>query len=130
MASLDSLKQKYQSVLNLVREKGVSLKHLHMEGDKMYMQGFAPNDDIKNAIWDQIKVVDAAFADLTCDLSIDSTLPIPVRTHTIAKGESLWKISEHYYGNGAHYKKILEANKETIENENKIYPGDVLVIPD
>lgn len=52
-------------------------------------------------------------------------------THTVVKGDCLWKIAKKYYGDGAQYKKIYNANKAVIGGDpNLIYPGQVLTIPD
>jgi len=51
------------------------------------------------------------------------------KTHTVVKGESLWAIAKKYYGNGAQYKKIFDANRDKIKNQDLIYPGQVFVIP-
>lgn len=51
------------------------------------------------------------------------------RTYTVASGDTLWKISQTIYGNGAKYTEIFEANKPMLKNPDKIYPGQVLRIP-
>ena len=51
------------------------------------------------------------------------------RTHTVKKGECLWGIAKKYYGNGALYTKIYDANTNKIANPNLIYVGQVFVIP-
>lgn len=49
---------------------------------------------------------------------------------TVVAGDSLWNLAKKYYGNGAQYKKIYEANKAVIgSNPNLIKPGQKLVIP-
>ena len=50
-------------------------------------------------------------------------------TYTVKKGDSLWKIAKQFYGNGAEYTKIYNANKDKIKNPNLIYVGQVLTIP-
>lgn len=49
--------------------------------------------------------------------------------YVIQKGDNLWKIAEKAYGNGAKYKAIVEANKEVIKDENKIFEGQKIRIP-
>lgn len=49
--------------------------------------------------------------------------------HTVKKGDTLWGIAKKYYGNGASYKKIFEANKGLIKNPDLIYPNQKFVIP-
>ena len=49
--------------------------------------------------------------------------------YVIQKGDSLWKIAEHKYGNGAKYTAIVAANKEVIKDENKIFPGQKIRLP-
>lgn len=50
--------------------------------------------------------------------------------HTVKSGETLSHISLHYYKTANRWKEIYEANKAVIgDNPNKIYPGQVLVIP-
>ena len=51
------------------------------------------------------------------------------RTYTVKKGDTLWKIAKQYYGNGALYNKIFDANTKQIANPNLIYVGQVFVIP-
>jgi nucleoid-associated protein YgaU len=49
--------------------------------------------------------------------------------HTVKKGDTLWGIAKKYYGNGAQYKKIYNANKSKIKNPDLIYVGQKFLIP-
>ena len=133
MPELDELKDKYFSVLELVKKKNVRLDHLHVQDDKLFMQGAAPTQDIKNAIWNEIKTVDPIFADINCDLSIDSSLPEPPPDeviYTVVAGDSLWKISQQFLGNGALFHQLIAANPDKLKDEKSvIHPGDTLKIP-
>ena len=51
------------------------------------------------------------------------------KTYTVKSGDCLWTIAKKYYGNGAQYTKIYNANKDKISNPNLIYIGQVLTIP-
>jgi len=50
-------------------------------------------------------------------------------SHTVVKGDTLWALAKRFYGNGAQYNRIFEANRDKISNPNLIYVGQVLVIP-
>ncbi len=52
------------------------------------------------------------------------------RFHTVAKGDTLWAVATKEYGNGSKYMKIFEANKPMLSDPDKIYPGQVLRIPE
>lgn len=45
-----------------------------------------------------------------------------VRTYTVVKGDCLWNIAKKYYGNGAQYMKIYNANRNKIKKPSLIYP--------
>lgn len=49
--------------------------------------------------------------------------------HKVKKGDTLWAIAKMYYGNGAMYTKIYQANRNIISNPNLIYPNQNLLIP-
>ena len=59
---------------------------------------------------------------------VDNT--VQPRTYTVQPGDCLWNIAKRFYGNGALYTKIYEANKGVIGgNPNLIYAGQVYTIP-
>ena len=49
--------------------------------------------------------------------------------YTVMKGDWLSKISKTVYGDANKYNVIFEANKPMLTDPDKIYPGQVLVIP-
>ena len=50
--------------------------------------------------------------------------------HIVMKGQTLTQISQKYYGSAGNWKKILDANRNTIKDPNKLIPGTKLIIPD
>lgn len=51
------------------------------------------------------------------------------RTHTVKRGDTLWALAKKYYGAGAKYPTIYNANKDKIKNPDLIQIGWVLKIP-
>ena len=48
-----------------------------MQDNKLYLQGAAPSEAIKNAVWNKIKEINPACDDITADITIDSSLRQP-----------------------------------------------------
>ena len=57
----------------------------------------------------------------------DTGSPLKV---TVNPGNSLWRISRRFQGQGRMYPKIVAANKGKIHHPDLIYPGQVFVIPE
>lgn len=144
MDRFEELKQKYASVLDFIKQNNVVLAHLHVQDNKLFMQGRAPSDRIKNQVWDKIKQIDPSYGDLSADLTVDSSIPEPasaaqaagqaagggMQDYTVKPGDSLWKIAQNLMGNGSLYPQIIAANPGKLKDENTvIHPGDVLKVP-
>ncbi|WP_407910181.1 LysM peptidoglycan-binding domain-containing protein [Lysobacter claricitrinus] len=52
------------------------------------------------------------------------------RTYTVQQGDSLSKIAKHVYGDAERWHLIFDANRERISDPDRIYPGQVLMLPD
>ena len=143
MDRLEELKNKYHAALATIQQKGVRLTHLHVQDNKLFMQGAAPSQEIKNEVWNQIKAADPSYSDLTCDLTVDPSIApakaqaaaaaadgsTTARKYTVQPGDTLSKIAKEFYGNANEYNRIFEANRDKLENPDKIRAGQELVIP-
>lgn len=49
--------------------------------------------------------------------------------YTVVGGDTLSAIAKHWYGDGSKYPRIFEANRDQITDPNRIFPGQVLRIP-
>ena len=58
------------------------------------------------------------------DVVVDS-----VQTAHVERGNTLWGLSQTFYGDGARYRLILAANANQIRDPHWIYPGQTLVVP-
>ena len=49
--------------------------------------------------------------------------------YVIESGDTLWAIASKFLGNGSKYPEIFEANREVIEDPDKIFVGQKIRIP-
>ncbi len=66
--------------------------------------------------------------------SVDNNMTVATpapdsRYHTVVSGDWLSKIAQTYYGDANKYNVIFEANKPMLSDPDKIYPGQLLRIP-
>jgi LysM repeat protein len=140
-ADFEGLKRKYQPAMNLMQSLQVQVQNVNMQGNKLFIRGVAPSPDVKNKIWDQVKLIDGTYSDLILDLSV-SQQAAPVMTagasasggqgqrrYTVQAGDTLSKIARQYYGDANQFSKIFNANRSILKDPNTISPGQELVIP-
>ena len=77
-------------------------------GNKGYIQESAPQQDVT--------------------VAQEETLA-KTEKYTVAKGDTLQKISQKLYGTTKDWYKIFKANKDTLKGPDKIYPGQVINVP-
>ena len=138
---LEQMKQKYAAALTAVQQQQVRLSHVHIQDNKLFIQGTAPSEQAKDKVWDAIKTVNPNWqSELTADITVDpnaqpaaqtsaSGAQSNVRTYTVQAGDTLSKISKEFYGNTNEYMKIFEANRGVLADPNRISPGQQLTIP-
>jgi nucleoid-associated protein YgaU len=61
--------------------------------------------------------------------TVEAETEVEPHFHTVEKGDTLWAISKKALGDGNRYNEIFEANKPMLKHPDKIYPGQVLRIP-
>jgi hypothetical protein len=141
---LNALKQKYQSVLNMIQQQQLArLENVHVENDKLLIRGVAPSPEAKNRIWDQIKLVDSTYSDLTVDIRVEQSAQPQTQTagaaagggqqqtqtYVVQAGDTLSAISKRFYGDANQYMRIFEANRDKLKDPNRIQIGQELKIP-
>jgi nucleoid-associated protein YgaU len=50
-------------------------------------------------------------------------------TYTVVKGDTLSHIAKEYYGKASKWHAIFDANRDQIDDPDKIFPGQVLKLP-
>ena len=70
----------------------------------------------------------ADFSDVTATVSSTEEI-IGERTYTIEKGDTLSKIAKEQLGSANAWKQIFEANRNVLDDPDRIFPGQVIKLP-
>ena len=135
----NELKQKYQTVLTTADNERIQFQNLHVQDNKLFIRAIAPSDEAKNKFWDQIKLVNPNADDITADISVDASRAMGAaagggqggggQTYEVKSGDNLSKISKQFYGDSNEYMRIFYANRDKLNDPDKIQVGQQLVIP-
>jgi nucleoid-associated protein YgaU len=107
-----------------LKTEGLEVK---VEGDTVKVTGKAASQEEKEKVILAVgNVAGVAKVEEAIETPEPATAPV---FHTVAKGDTLWKISEKYLGKGARYPEVFEANRPMLSDPDKIYPGQMLRIP-
>jgi len=71
----------------------------------------------------------ADFSDVESGSSSTASSPAG-RMYTVQKGDSLSKIAKREYGDAQQWRRIFEANRDTIKDPDLIHPGQVVRLPE
>lgn len=103
---------------------------VNVDGDKVTVTGPAASTE-------QAEKIVLALGNTMGISAVENKLDVAqpsteARMYTVKSGDTLWKIAEEMYGkgNGAKYNVIFEANTPMLSHPDKIYPGQVLRIPE
>jgi nucleoid-associated protein YgaU len=121
-----ALADKYRSLLDLAGQLGVQALDVQDEGSVLRVTGTATSEDAKQKLWDEYGTLDADMR--SGDLVLDITVQPPAEeTYTVKSGDTLGKIARHFPGRS--WQAIFEANRDQIDDADKIFPGQKLRIP-
>ncbi len=123
-----SLQTKYSPVIALAKELNVQGLNVKEEAGKLKVSGSVNTQYEKNSIWDKIKEVGGeGQKEVSADIKVLNTTYYHL--HTVKSGESLSKISKHYYKDANKYMQIFNANKDQLKNPDMIKVGQQIKIP-
>jgi len=105
----------------------------HTTTQSNYTTGLNSNDNVNNTENDDNNITDSSLDSTSQDTEksgeeSSSGINILPTRYTVKKGDTLYNISEHFYGDASKYKVIMEYNN--ITDPTKIQIGQVLDIPD
>jgi nucleoid-associated protein YgaU len=133
------LRDKYNQAIQVAKGFGMEGQAEERDG-KLYFKGTTKTQDEANKIWDAIKTVPDWPKEIVADIQASAKPPAtgsaaPAastggRTYTVVAGDTLSKIAQELLGKASAYMQIFEANRDQLDNPDKIKPGQVLKIPD
>ncbi len=119
---MSALQQKYQQVIDMARNAGVTDLTVREEGNILYIDGTAPNESAKQRIWDVYNTLNPNYKSADAVLNIKGGM----QEYEVKAGDSLSKIGKQF---GVEWKAIYEANKDKIKDPDMIQAGWKLKIP-
>lgn len=129
MDRFDLLKTAYAPALQILHGAGAQLHNLHLQDEKLFIKASVATENMKNDVWNAIKAVNPNHDDITADIDVNSALAPPEQSYTVKPGDTLSKISKQFYGNPNEYEKIFNANRDKLDNPDRIQVGQTLKIP-
>ncbi|MGY2341663.1 peptidoglycan-binding protein LysM [Pseudomonas sp. SDO5532_S415] len=125
-ANSEALTKHVQSALTGIDTSRIQVK---VEGDKVIATGEAGSQEEKEKILLALGNV-AGVSGVDDQITVTGAVAPAAKFVTVEKGDTLSAISKRVYGDPNKYQKIFEANKPQLKHPDKIYPGQVLRIPE
>lgn len=121
-----ALADKYQSIVDLANQNGVSDLVVQEQDGVLHICGLAPSDEVKQKLWDEYNRLDPDMraGDLVMAIEVSGGAET---YYTVKAGDNLSRIASHY--EGVTWQEIFEANSAGIKNPDRIFPGQKLLIP-
>jgi len=128
-----ALMEKYQSLIDLANQLGISGLNVVESDNSLNIEGVAGSAQAKQQLWDEYGRLDPDFrsGDVVMNISAPegdagSSSSGAGSTYTVQAGDSLSKIGSKY---GVSWQKIFDANRDKLDDADKIQPGQELTIP-
>ena len=122
-------KQKIQVLTDIVGDLNLNITNLSLDLKEDIVTVYGQVDSTQ----DKEKIV-LALGNTAGVAAVDDRLSVmnpepEAELYEVKKGDSLSKIAKRYYGDPMKYKELFAANQPMLKDPNKIYPGQVLRIP-
>ncbi len=126
------LMEKYQSLIDMANQLGVSGLNVVESDGALKIDGTATSAEAKQQLWDEYGRLDPDYRSGEVVLNINapegsaSSGGGSGSSYTVQSGDSLSKIGSKY---GVSWQKIFDANRDKLDDPDKIQPGQELTIP-
>ncbi|WP_454864274.1 peptidoglycan-binding protein LysM [Pseudomonas rhizophila] len=129
----DKAQANSEALTNHVKEAltGIDTSKIQVkvEGEKVIASGEAATQEEKEKILLALGNVHG-ISEVDDQITVTGPVATQAKFVTVVKGDTLSAISKRVYGDANKYNKIFEANKPMLSHPDKIYPGQVLRIPE
>lgn len=118
-----------QALLDYVKQLGLPYNRLKLSvtDDDVKVEGeVAAQEDAEKIV---LAIGNVEGVDQVDNLMTVATPSAQAKFYTVVSGDTLSKISKQFYGDANKYNTIFEANKPMLNHPDKIYPGQVLRLP-
>ena len=127
-------KEKAEAIVNHIHKYGLHVKDLNVtvDGETVTLNGEVSSVLERNrvvVVTGNVSGISAVNDQLILNIPEPEVVEPEKQYYTVVKGDYLSKISKRVYGDAMKYNIIFEANKPMLTDPDKIYPGQVLVIP-
>ena len=126
--SAEDVANKVSLLKSIVSSSGIEVSDLSvdMNDDTITVYGQTNSVEDKEKVILMLGNVEGVA---TVDDRLSVVAKVESRFHEVKSGDTLSKISKEVYGDPMKYNAIFEANKPMLEHPDKIYPGQMLRIP-
>lgn len=121
--------EKYQSLIDMANRLNISNLSVTEGEGFLRIHGRAPSAEAKQQLWNEYGRLDPDYrsGDLVLDIDApEGSSSGAGTTYTVQSGDTLSKIGQRY---GVGWQKIFEANRDKLDDPDKIQPGQDLKIP-
>jgi LysM repeat protein len=138
------LRDKYSQAVMTAKQLGMEGSAEERDG-KLHFNGTVKSEDEKNKIWNALKTVPDWQKEVMADIRVkpgaqqqpaaSQSIPQPtpakasMKTYTVQSGDTLSEIAKRELGSANKYMDIFNANRDQLNDPDKIKPGQVLKIP-
>jgi nucleoid-associated protein YgaU len=131
------LRDKYKYAIDTAKQFKMQGSADERDG-KLHFHGTVNTQDEANKIWDAIKTIPDWSKEIVADIKATGSSAPPQqhaaaqpaqRTYTVKAGDTLSKIAKELLGDANAYHDIFNANRDQLNDPDKIQPGQVLKIP-
>jgi nucleoid-associated protein YgaU len=128
-----ALMEKYQSLIDMANQLGISGLNVVESDNTLNIEGVAGSAQAKQQLWDEYGRLDPDYRSGEVVMNISapegdagSSGSGAGSSYTVQSGDTLSKIGSHY---GVSWRKIFEANRDKLDDPDKIQVGQELTIP-